>query len=247
MDYSVGLFQINYYGNLLPGRTKEYGSPQLLQSSPQAQANAAYQLAGGNELVGLQNWALTSSPANGEVPLGSTASVGQNTLKPYIPAAMAAASEVGTFGPAAASQIAQGSTWPGASPLGSALAGGGANYGPAANLASDTTATSGCDGKVGGNPGAPHNLFTIPHTSAGLTFCQAKAMLGGLSMAAGGFLVVVGLITLVTGGKGGGIAGKVVAMAGPVGKVASGVGSVAGAPRRQYQRNKAADAEQEAA
>src|SRR5579863_8787730 len=47
-DYSVGLWQINYFGSLLPGRTAEYGSPQSLLSNPQDQANAVYKLAGGN-------------------------------------------------------------------------------------------------------------------------------------------------------------------------------------------------------
>lgn len=53
-DYSVGLWQINYFGNLTPSRTKEYGSPSLLRTDPLANARAAVALArGGN---GLGNW-----------------------------------------------------------------------------------------------------------------------------------------------------------------------------------------------
>ena len=40
-DYSVGLWQINYYGNLAPGRTAEFGSPVSLAANPDAQAAAA--------------------------------------------------------------------------------------------------------------------------------------------------------------------------------------------------------------
>lgn len=43
-DYSVGLWQINYYGDLLGPRTQEYGSPSNLQASPAAQAQAAVEL-----------------------------------------------------------------------------------------------------------------------------------------------------------------------------------------------------------
>lgn len=45
-DYSVGLWQINYYGDLLGPRTQEYGSPSSLQADPAAQARAAVELSG---------------------------------------------------------------------------------------------------------------------------------------------------------------------------------------------------------
>jgi hypothetical protein len=51
-DYSVGLWQINYYGGLLGPRTKAYGSPASLQASPTAQAAAAVSLANGGTNLG---------------------------------------------------------------------------------------------------------------------------------------------------------------------------------------------------
>ena len=206
-DYSVGLWQINYFGNLLSSRSQQYGPPSSLISNPQDQANAAYQLAGGNELVGLSNWALAASPLNGVTP---TPTAGGASIAQFIPEAMSAAAEVGSFGPASASQIAQAGTWPGATPLGSALSGGGTSItppvqklNPKAQAIINAATGHGCGEKVGPNPGAPHNIFTIPHTSAGLTYFQAKAMIGGLAIASGGVVMIIGLASLVVGSLGG--------------------------------------------
>ena len=54
-DYSVGLWQINYYGSLLADRTPKYGSPAQLQADPNAQAKAAINLFG-NNAAGIGNW-----------------------------------------------------------------------------------------------------------------------------------------------------------------------------------------------
>jgi hypothetical protein len=54
-DYSVGLWQINYFGGLLPGRTAKYGAPASLAADPNAQAKAAISLLGGG--AGISNWA----------------------------------------------------------------------------------------------------------------------------------------------------------------------------------------------
>lgn len=59
-DYSIGLWQINYYGNLLPGRTKEFGSPAALQASPTAQARAAVAI---ERQQGLGAWSTYTSGA----------------------------------------------------------------------------------------------------------------------------------------------------------------------------------------
>jgi hypothetical protein len=227
-DYSVGLFQINYYGSLLQGRTAAYGAPSTLLSNPQDQANAVYKLAGGNNLSNLQPWALTSSPASGVTPVGSTASVGQNTLLPYMASATSAAAEVGTFGPASASQIAQASAWPGASPIGSALSSGG-NSATAAAIAAvpgGATQNSGCNAKgtvfkTGGVAGVGSFSFT---------YCELKALTGGLMIAAGGVILVIGFASLIVGGLGGKPAK---AALGPTVLVAQAAGKLAGASRRR--------------
>lgn len=45
-DYSIGLWQVNYFGSLAPGRTAKYGSPAQLQSDANAQAKAAVSISG---------------------------------------------------------------------------------------------------------------------------------------------------------------------------------------------------------
>ena len=45
-DYSVGLFQTNYFGSLLAGRTAEYGSPAALQSNVDLQVKSAIGISG---------------------------------------------------------------------------------------------------------------------------------------------------------------------------------------------------------
>jgi len=58
-DYSVGLWQINYFGGLRGERTARYGSPESLRSNPSAQAKAAIDLAQGGK--GLHNWTTYTS------------------------------------------------------------------------------------------------------------------------------------------------------------------------------------------
>lgn len=60
-DYSVGLWQINYFGNLAPGRTQQFGSPDQLGGDPASQARAAIALAGDGG--GLSNWSTYTSGA----------------------------------------------------------------------------------------------------------------------------------------------------------------------------------------
>lgn len=54
-DYSVGLWQINYFGSMLGPRTQRYGSPQQLQADANLQAKAAIDLLGQNA-AGIGNW-----------------------------------------------------------------------------------------------------------------------------------------------------------------------------------------------
>jgi lysozyme-like protein len=60
-DYSVGPWQINYYGDMRVPRTKQFGSPDKLRSDPLANAKAAVALASGGS--GLSNWTTFTSGA----------------------------------------------------------------------------------------------------------------------------------------------------------------------------------------
>jgi len=53
-DFSVGLWQINYFGNLFVAREAAYGPPQRLASDPAAQARAAVSILGGGP--GISAW-----------------------------------------------------------------------------------------------------------------------------------------------------------------------------------------------
>ena len=68
-DYSVGLFQINYYGNLAQSRTAEFGSPSSLAANPEAQAQAAKTLF---DQSGYGPWAadFNNGTAQGNLPQG---------------------------------------------------------------------------------------------------------------------------------------------------------------------------------
>ena len=46
-DYSIGAWQINYFGNLYPERTAKYGPPEQLRGNLTAQAKAAFDLSAG--------------------------------------------------------------------------------------------------------------------------------------------------------------------------------------------------------
>jgi hypothetical protein len=78
-DYSVGLWQINYYNGMLAGRTKEYGAPATLAEDPNAQAKAAISLFGTNG-SGLSNWqgdsAIKAWKAHGAPQQPSQATIG---------------------------------------------------------------------------------------------------------------------------------------------------------------------------
>lgn len=60
-DYSVGLWQINYFGDMRKSRTAAFGSPTKLQTDPLANARAAVALAAGGS--GLSNWTTFTSGA----------------------------------------------------------------------------------------------------------------------------------------------------------------------------------------
>ena len=54
-DFSVGLWQINYFGNLAESRSQRYGTAGQLQRDPNKQAAAAIDLFG-NNAAGIGNW-----------------------------------------------------------------------------------------------------------------------------------------------------------------------------------------------
>jgi hypothetical protein len=53
-DFSVGLWQINYFGSLGPSRAASYGEPAALANDPNAQAKAAVSILGGGG--GISAW-----------------------------------------------------------------------------------------------------------------------------------------------------------------------------------------------
>ena len=190
-DYSIGLTQINDYGALDASRTSSYGSPSALSADPQAQAKATYELAGGNSLSGLGNWKLSPSPQNGTVP---TPTVPGYSIYAWLAQAAVAVQQVGVMGPAPASQIANERAWPGTA---------GATAAEEAALPASIQAVllSAAQGQGGGGCGTLKPVFS----ALGVTFtrCEAKGLLGGLAIAGGGGLMIVGLaLVIVAAGKG---------------------------------------------
>lgn len=70
-DYSVGLWQINYFGAMMPGRTKAYGSPAQLISDPNRQAKAAISILKGQ---GLGAWSTYTNGAYRKYAAGTASS-----------------------------------------------------------------------------------------------------------------------------------------------------------------------------
>jgi len=52
-DYSIGIWQINYYGDLRSSRTRAFGTPESLRKNPDAQAKAAVSI---RKSQGLDAW-----------------------------------------------------------------------------------------------------------------------------------------------------------------------------------------------
>lgn len=95
-DYSVGLWQINYFANLLPGRTAEYGSPQALANDPNLQAKAAISLFGGGP--GISNWK-GDATFNAWTAAGSPSQPSANTVSAWLGGAGSGPPGTGAVGP----------------------------------------------------------------------------------------------------------------------------------------------------
>lgn len=87
-DLSAGLWQINYFGNLGPSRTSQYGSISTIASDPNANARAAISLLGNGS--GISNWPNTGAPAvaanGGPLSDGRAQALASTKTVPYGPA-----------------------------------------------------------------------------------------------------------------------------------------------------------------
>ena len=91
-DYSVGLWQINYFGSMLGPRSKSYGTPQALQGNANAQAKAAISIS--NNGTSLSPWStytsgaykqyLNGNPAATLLGTGTATTTGSNSCTPVI-------------------------------------------------------------------------------------------------------------------------------------------------------------------
>jgi len=80
-DYSVGPWQINYFGDLAASRTRRYGSPAQLIRDPLRDAKAAVDLAGATG-QGLGNWSTYNSGAYRRYLGGATDAYGSRGTRP---------------------------------------------------------------------------------------------------------------------------------------------------------------------
>lgn len=98
-DYSVGLWQINYYGSLLQGRSQSYGTPLALAQDVNAQAKAAIKISGNG--VNLQPWTTFTSGDAGRVMAAHEQGLGGLPATPPLPSIPVQATTAGAAGPGA--------------------------------------------------------------------------------------------------------------------------------------------------
>lgn len=199
---SYGLWQIN--GSHAPGGYTPSWAAQIL--SPSANAAEAYSLAGGNSLSGLTSgWYLKWNGQYGSTPV-QTVPGAAYSIVPYMPTAMAAATAVEAFGAVSNATLDNVSAWPGAG-TGVQVASGGYSTGAGGNasllalnsgsgtLGGGTTAT-GCGAKGNGD------TSIVSVLGFHFTYCNLKALVGGLALVGGGALCLVGLALAVYAGLG---------------------------------------------
>lgn len=93
-DASYGLWQINYYGSLAPGRTQAYGTPAQLVADPNRQAKAAIAISGNGS--NFTPWTTYTSGAY-KAPLAAAGSLGSIPALPTL-GPQAAADSTGISG-----------------------------------------------------------------------------------------------------------------------------------------------------
>jgi len=200
-DDSVGLWQINYIGNLLADRTAKYGSPEQLQADPNRQAAAAVDIFG-----------------NGG---GYTAWQGGQKNKPAQPIWIAWR-DAGFPQKPSESVVSSWIVAKGGDPT--AVGNASITSSITSPRPGGSVTQTGCNS---GSKGLSFNGINIPGVSgkpgefSGLgSACQLKAVSGGLMIGLGGALLVTGVIVVVAGIAAGTKAGK--AAAGVVGTVVGG-------------------------
>lgn len=103
-DYSVGLWQINYYAGLRAERVAKYGTPEQLLASPLLQARAAVDISGGGT-----NWRPWSTYLNGAYRqfVGAPA-VGQGGGQVTLPPGVEGVPGIGATGTGSAGTVGSG-------------------------------------------------------------------------------------------------------------------------------------------
>jgi len=203
-------------GSTLPDFTQDQGNPLGVQTSEAASSGSQGNIQGGinatvgNLLGGSYNSLVSAFRAGNSVTA--------------IDAAVVASPWNGSHYGGFTKYIATAGQTGGVGQLGPLNPGGDPGAALAPAVASVTTPVAGCSAK--GNVFGEGGFLGIGSFS--FTYCELKALLGALSMAAGATIIVIGMVTLVAGGKGGGLAGKIVAGATPVGRASRAVGRVGG-------------------
>lgn len=207
-DDSVGLWQINYIGNLLADRTAKYGSPEQLQADPNRQAKAAIDIWG--DSGGNRAWQGADAQGN---PAQRIWTAWRDAGFPQKPSESVVASWISLRG---------------GDPT---TAGGGTVTSPITTPRTGTAAapSTGCEN---GSKGFSFSGVDIPGVSgrpgsfSGIgNACQLKALSGGLMIGVGGALLVTGAILVVAAVAGGTKTGQAAKKTG-----ARIVGTVAGGP-----------------
>ena len=207
-DDSVGLWQINYFGNLLADRTAKYGSPEQLLADPNLQAKAAKDI--WHDGGGYRAWQGADLQGN---PAQAIWLAWQNAKFPQKPSESVVQSWITALGGDPTS-VGGGTV---TSPITTPRTGSEPAPKTGCNNGSKGFSFSGID--IPGVSGRPGSFSGIGNA------CQLKALSGGLMIGVGGALLVTGAILVVAAVAGGTKTGQAAKKTG-----ARIVGTVAGGP-----------------